>query len=68
MDRMPTTLRIRAIKSLDRLYTDPHSGKPLSGELKGLYSLRIGSLRAIYSVEGKDVVVHTISPRGQAYK
>lgn len=68
LDRMPAPLCTRTIKALDKLEEDPHIGKPLSGDLKGLYSLRIGGLRAIYSVEGKDVVVHSIAPRGQVYK
>jgi mRNA-degrading endonuclease RelE of RelBE toxin-antitoxin system len=39
---------------------DPLRGKRLRGKLEGLFSLRIGGLRAVYEVDAgkKAVVVH----------
>jgi mRNA-degrading endonuclease RelE of RelBE toxin-antitoxin system len=42
--------------------------RPLTGELKGKYRLRIGNLRVIFGL-GKEVIkVYAILPRGKAYK
>jgi len=43
-------------------------GKPLTGDFKGLYRLRIGDWRVIYKVEGYDVIIRTIKNRRDAYK
>ena len=66
--KLSQVARIRVIKALSKIEDDPYQGKMLSGELKGLYSYRIGSLRAVYSIEGNMVVVHSLAPRGQVYK
>jgi len=44
--------------------------KPLTGELRGFYRLRIGSYRIIFSLiyEDKVIAVVNIVPRGSAYK
>jgi len=46
------------------------SGKRLRGELAGLFSLRIGGMRAVYGLDTKKnvVVVLAIGPRGDIYK
>ena len=41
----------RIIRSLEDLPRDPFIGKPLRGELRGLYSLRVGEYRVIYSLD-----------------
>jgi mRNA-degrading endonuclease RelE of RelBE toxin-antitoxin system len=48
----------------------PHNGKKLRGELEGLFSLRIGGMRAVYGVDAdkKVVVVLAIGQRGDIYK
>ena len=43
----------RIVKSVEDLAQNPFLDKPLKGGLRGLYSLRIGEYRAIYSIEGK---------------
>lgn len=44
--------------------------KPLTGELRGFYRLRIGDYRIIFSLlhEEKIIAVVNITPRGDAYK
>ena len=38
-------------KALDSLAQDPLQGKPLKGNKKGCYSLRIGVYRVIYEID-----------------
>jgi len=63
-------MRRRLIAALERLKPMPHSGKKLRGELEGLFSLRIGGMRAVYGVDTKKniVVVLAIGQRGDIYK
>jgi len=42
--------------------------EPLIGELKGTFKLRIGDWRAVYTVEGKTIVIHFIRHRSEIYK
>ena len=42
------------------LSRDPHVGKPLRGELKGYWSLRVGAYRIIYSILKEEVVVEVL--------
>jgi len=42
--------------------------EPLSGNLKGLFKLRIGDYRAIYSVRQQRIIVHLIGHRRDIYK
>ena len=43
--------------------------RPLAGQLKGFYRMRIGNLRIIFELDGnnKRIGVHAIIPRGSAY-
>ena len=61
------------INQLDTLRLNPYearNAKPLKGELKGKYSFRMGSFRAIYEVDqqGYIILVLIIGPRGDVYK
>jgi len=42
--------------------------KPLSGEFKGVYKLRVGDWRVIYTVEGDSIVVQGIGHRREIYR
>jgi len=63
-------MRRRIIAALERLKSKPYGGKRLCGELEGLFSLRIGGMRAVYGVDTKKnmVVVLAIGPRSDIYK
>lgn len=65
----PQTKR-RIIRALERVSVNPLSAKRLRGELEGLFSLRIGEMRAVYEVDAdrRVMVVHAIGPRGAIYK
>jgi mRNA interferase RelE/StbE len=70
LEKATPAMRRRLIAAFERLKARPHSGKKLRGELEGLFSLRIGGMRAVYGVDvdKKAVVVLAIGPRGDIYK
>jgi mRNA-degrading endonuclease RelE of RelBE toxin-antitoxin system len=63
-------MRRRITAALERLKSRPYSGQRLRGELEGLFSLRIGGMRAVYGLDTKKnaVVVLAVGPRGDIYK
>lgn len=72
LERLPPDLRRRLLSRLEALATDaqPQNQKDLSGDLKGLRSLRLGSYRAGYVVDdrAKVVTVWRIGHRSTFYK
>ena len=67
--------RKRIKKALYNLQSLPHpllnnKVKPLVGELKGDYRLRVGNLRILFTIREKirRIYVYAIVPRGKAYK
>ena len=70
LERLTPAMRARIIKALERVRPDPLRGKKLRGELEGLFSLRIGEMRAVYELDPDEMVmvVHAIGPRGDIYK
>lgn len=61
----------RAIaQAIDELKEDPFVGKPLTRELTGKFSLRVGASRIIYKVNDQDKTVQVIAAghRGTVYK
>jgi mRNA-degrading endonuclease RelE of RelBE toxin-antitoxin system len=69
LEKATPAMRRRIILALERLKSKPYSGKRLRGELEGLFSLRIGGMRAVYGLDPKKnaVVVLAIGPRGDIY-
>jgi mRNA interferase RelE/StbE len=49
------------------LKTNPYAGKPLRGEWKGVYSLRVGEYRVLYQVKGEEVLLLVIGHRKHVY-
>jgi len=59
----------RKIKlALKQIYTNPHKGKKLIGELEGEYSWRVESFRIIYTIEKKDIWIETVRHRKESYR
>lgn len=58
--------RIRA--GFDRLMADPLAGKALKGELLGLRSLRVGSVRVIYRETPAAINIAAVGPRERIYE
>lgn len=68
--RLPKNDQIKLRKKLLTLETNPFSGKKLSGELKGIYSLRMWPYRILYEINEKKqrVEIHKIAHRQSVYK
>jgi mRNA interferase RelE/StbE len=59
----------RVIKELEvALSCDPDCGEALTGQFKGLFKLRIGDYRVVYSKKQGSVLVLRIRNRSMAYR
>jgi len=48
----------RILKKIEKVLSEnPNKGEPLKGEYKGLYKLRVGNYRAIYSKTKEGVLI-----------
>jgi len=47
---------------------DQVNPEPLTGKLKGVYKLRVGDWRTLYTLEGKKLIVHAVRHRRKVYK
>ncbi len=54
-------LKERILKSLEKLKENPYAGKPLSYDLAGLRSLRVGKYRIIYKVDENNKIIWLVS-------
>ena len=54
--------QVRIIRTIrKKLTTKPEEfGKPLTGELKGFWKLRIGDFRVIYEIKKNEILVYVI--------
>jgi mRNA interferase RelE/StbE len=72
LDRLPATVRDAAVSlMLGDLAEHPRRvGKPLVGQLAGLYSARRGDYRIIYEIDddAQVVLVHRVPHRGRVYR
>lgn len=61
------------LTTLVLVQADPwQAGKPLRGELRGVWSAKVGSYRVLYTIEGPEagatVVVRGVKHRALAYR
>ncbi len=73
LDRLSESVRDAVLNALVLLRADPWAmGKPLRGELRPMWSSRVGSYRILYTIEGPEksatVVVRGIRHRTEAYR
>jgi len=70
VQKIPPANRVQIQKAInERLAVDPVGlGKPLTGQFKGLYRLRVGDWRIIYKVDGDKVTIRSIKLRRDVYK
>jgi len=68
--RIAAKARARIRRALEeRAAVDPaRYGKPLRFTLRGLWSLRVGAYRVIYSIQGEEVCVLKIGHRREVYR
>ncbi len=58
----------RILNKIEKVLSEnPNKGEPLKGEYKGLFKLRIGDYRAIYTKTKEGVLILRIRHRGKAY-
>jgi mRNA-degrading endonuclease RelE of RelBE toxin-antitoxin system len=70
-DRLPEAVAAAVIEFLTTaLVEQPHRvGKPLRGQLEGIFSARRGTYRVLYGIfETRQVVVYRIEHRRDAYR
>jgi mRNA interferase RelE/StbE len=48
------------ISAIDALPSNPYAGKPLTGDKRGSFSLRIGDFRIIYDLYAAEHTIHLI--------
>ncbi len=57
LNKLPEPVRKRLIEAIDRLAQDPHAGRILHGEFRGLRRIRVGSYRVVYNLMREQLVV-----------
>jgi mRNA interferase RelE/StbE len=65
---MHPDLKRKVRAALSDILADPACGKPLKGELDGLWSLRIGQRRVIYRPDNAGAEIIAIGPRATIYE
>ncbi|MEM3622172.1 MAG: type II toxin-antitoxin system RelE/ParE family toxin [Candidatus Bathyarchaeia archaeon] len=60
-------VQVRIIQEISILKTNPYVGKPLRGEWKGVYSLRIGDYRVLYQIKKNEVFLLVVGHRKRVY-
>ena len=61
-------IQVQVFHEIDVLKTSPYAGKPLRGEWKGVYSLKVGAYRVLYQVRGSEVLLLVVSHRKHVYR
>jgi len=51
----------KVIKKIEKLKNNPRIGKPLSGNLKGLWRLRYDNYRIIYRIKDQELVIYIMN-------
>jgi mRNA interferase RelE/StbE len=69
LKNLDKTVAKRVIKELEEaLSCDPDRGEALAGQFKGLFKLRIGDYRVVYSKKQGGVMVLRIKNRSKVYR
>ncbi len=70
--KLPEKVKVAVLEtSFGSIAENPQrAGKPLRGELEGLFSARRGDFRVIYEIdeEARIVIIHRAAHRGTAYR
>ena len=69
LEKLDPPMALRVLKKIERaLMSGGRSGDPLSGEFAGLFRLRVGDNRVIYSRTGDGYLVLRIGHRREVYR
>jgi mRNA interferase RelE/StbE len=68
LKRLNEPNKSRIIKALKKLELEPPQGDVKSLAGKDGYRLRIGDYRVLFDIVDDELWIHTIAPRGQAYR
>jgi len=60
LKKLDKNIRERLFKKFENLKENPELGKPLTANLAGLWSLRIGDYRAIYQIDNNQLLIFVI--------
>ena len=52
--------QVRLVKKIEELKENPKLGKPLVGQLSGIWSLRIGQYRALYQIKEQQLIIFVL--------
>ncbi len=66
--KLRSELQRRISEQILTLEDQPLSGKPLHGQLKGLFSLRVGEYRVVYEIHEQSIILHTVGHRRSIYE
>jgi mRNA interferase RelE/StbE len=56
-EELNARLRQQVDNGLDRIVKDPKRGKPLRGQLRGIWSERVATFRILYKIYQKEIEV-----------
>lgn len=68
LKRLEKATQITILTEAMNLKKDPFIGKPLRGDWKGVYSLRIGTYRVLYTIKGIEVTLLYVGHRKHVYQ
>lgn len=60
LKKLDKSIRLQIWKKFDALKENPELGKPLTVNLTGLWSLRIGDYRAIYQIDNNQLLIFVV--------
>jgi mRNA-degrading endonuclease RelE of RelBE toxin-antitoxin system len=61
-------LKKKIRRAFDDILQNPNRGKPLSDELAGKHSYRVGKFRVVYQIKTPSVTIIDIGPRRTIYQ
>jgi len=65
--RADRRLFVRIINKIESLQANPRAGKPLVGNHRGEFSLRVGDYRIVYELAVHTISILTVKHRKQVY-
>ena len=65
---LDSVVRRRIFDKIKLLRENPFMGKALLGDLRGIYSLRVGDYRVLYTIRDKVVFLLTVGHRRSIYR